>query len=205
MSQKFNSSPKAGRLETQEELMFQIGSKRQGIKMIFQFKGSQVAGISLNLGYVCGGWGAGVCCFVLLKPSTDCMGCTHIMESSLLYSFCYSVPCSVMSGSFATPWTVAHQAPLSVGILQARILEWVAMPFSRGTFLTQGSNLGLLHCRWILYHLSHSELKILTWVTMSSSRGSFQPRGQPTSPESPALQVDSLLLNHWGSPYFYHF
>ena len=24
---------------------------------------------------------------------------------------------------FATPWTVAHQAPLSMGILQAKILE----------------------------------------------------------------------------------
>ena len=32
---------------------------------------------------------------------------------------------------FATPWTVAHQAPLSMRILQARILEWVAMPSSR--------------------------------------------------------------------------
>ena len=30
-------------------------------------------------------------------------------------------------------WTVAHQAPLSIGILQARILEWVAMPSSRGS------------------------------------------------------------------------
>ena len=29
---------------------------------------------------------------------------------------------------FAMPWTVALQAPLSVGILQARILEWVAIP-----------------------------------------------------------------------------
>ena len=29
---------------------------------------------------------------------------------------------------FATPWTVAHQAPLSKGILQEGILEWVAMP-----------------------------------------------------------------------------
>ena len=27
-----------------------------------------------------------------------------------------------------TLWIVAHQAPLSVGILQARILEWVAIP-----------------------------------------------------------------------------
>ena len=26
-----------------------------------------------------------------------------------------------------TLWTVAHQAPLSMGILQARILEWVAV------------------------------------------------------------------------------
>ena len=25
----------------------------------------------------------------------------------------------------------------------------------QGSFLTQGSNPGLLHCRWILYHLSH--------------------------------------------------
>ena len=40
---------------------------------------------------------------------------------------------SVVSDS-ATPWTVARQAPLSVGILQARILEWVAMPSSRGSF-----------------------------------------------------------------------
>ena len=30
-----------------------------------------------------------------------------------------------------TPWTGARQAPLSIGILQARILEWVAMPSSR--------------------------------------------------------------------------
>ena len=32
-----------------------------------------------------------------------------------------------------TPWTVARQAPLSMGILQARILEWVAISFSRGS------------------------------------------------------------------------
>ena len=47
----------------------------------------------------------------------------------------------------ATLWTVAHQAPLSMGILQARTLEWVAMPSSRGSFRpdsTQGSNLHLL-------------------------------------------------------------
>ena len=34
---------------------------------------------------------------------------------------------------FATPWTVACQAALSMRILQARILEWVAMHSSRGS------------------------------------------------------------------------
>ena len=41
------------------------------------------------------------------------------------------------------------------GISQAGTLEWVAIPFSRGIFLTQGSNPGLPNCRQILYHLSH--------------------------------------------------
>ena len=40
-------------------------------------------------------------------------------------------------------------------ILQARILELVAFPFSRGIFPTQGLNLGLPYCRQILYLLSH--------------------------------------------------
>ena len=31
------------------------------------------------------------------------------------------------------PVDCSHQAPLSMGILQARILEWVAMPSSRGS------------------------------------------------------------------------
>ena len=38
----------------------------------------------------------------------------------------------------------------TMGILQARMLEWVAFPFSRGLSPTQGSNPGLPHCRWIL-------------------------------------------------------
>ena len=52
------------------------------------------------------------------------------------------------------------------GILQARILEWVAIPVSRGIFPVQGLNLDLLHCRQILYHLSHqgSSLTIVLMV-----------------------------------------
>ena len=39
---------------------------------------------------------------------------------------------------FAIPWTVSHQAPLSMGILQARILEWVAVPSSSWDFPNPG-------------------------------------------------------------------
>ena len=50
------------------------------------------------------------------------------------------------------------------GILQARILEWVAFPFSP----TQGSNPGLLRCRQIIYHLSYQgSPRILEWVRLS--------------------------------------
>ena len=53
---------------------------------------------------------------------------------------------------FATLWIVAHQAPLFLRILQARILEWVAVP-SLQIFQTQGS-------KAILHHRNFS-LKVL--------------------------------------------
>ena len=34
---------------------------------------------------------------------------------------------------FAVPWTVARQAPLPMGFFQARILEWVTIPFFKGS------------------------------------------------------------------------
>ena len=40
------------------------------------------------------------------------------------------------------------------GILQARILEWVSISFSRGSSQPRDF-LGFLHCRQILYLLSH--------------------------------------------------
>ena len=38
-------------------------------------------------------------------------------------------------------------------ILQAGILEWAAIPFSRGS--SWDPNLGFLHCRQILYYRNH--------------------------------------------------
>ena len=59
--------------------------------------------------------------------------CDHLQILVLLHMLCYAVlshfSCVRL---FATLWTVACQAPLSMGILPARILEWVAIPSFRG-------------------------------------------------------------------------
>ena len=61
---------------------------------------------------------------------------------------------------FATLWTVVRQGLLSMGILQARILEWVAMPAPRGSswpwHLTRVSYVSSIG-RQILYHWCHLE------------------------------------------------
>jgi len=59
-------------------------------------------------------------------------------HQSFQWMLCYAVLSHCHVWLFANPWTVAHQAPLSMGILQARILEWVAMPSSRGSFQLRG-------------------------------------------------------------------
>ena len=46
------------------------------------------------------------------------------------------------------------QAPLSMAFSRQEYWSWQPFP-SPGDLLTQRLNLGLLHCRQILYHLSH--------------------------------------------------
>ena len=57
----------------------------------------------------------------------------HFQRTRVYFLCCVALSHLVVSDS-ATPWTGVCQAPLSMGILQARILEWVAMPSSRGSF-----------------------------------------------------------------------
>ena len=86
------------------------------------------------------------------------------------------------------------------GILQARILAWVAFPFFRGIFPTQGLNPGFLHCKWILYHPSHHGVPMKTGVSSLSLLQGIFPTQESTN-QSPALQTDSLpaeLPGKWG-------
>ena len=69
----------------------------------------------------------------LRKPRLACVY-AKLLQSYL--TLCNPMDCTLPGSSVS-------------GILQARILEWVAMPSSRGIFLTQGSHLCLLslHCQ----------------------------------------------------------
>ena len=57
---------------------------------------------------------------------------------------------------FATPWTVACRAPLSMEFSRQEYWRRLACP-PPGDLPDPGIELGLLHCRTILYHLSHTE------------------------------------------------
>ena len=88
----------------------------------------------------------------------NCWIICHCVDRPLSYV------CSVMFGFFVTLWTVARQAPLSMGFFQARILEWVAISSSRGIFPAQGSNLSLLCLlHWQLDSLPLSHLEDYMW------------------------------------------
>ena len=68
----------------------------------------------------------------------------------------------------------------------------------QGIFLTQESNWGLLHCRWILYRLSHQgRPRIREWVACPFSRDLPDPGIELGSP---ALQADSLPAELPGKP-----
>ena len=66
--------------------------------------------------------------------------CLHLILAYHRHThvLCFALSCSVMSDSLGPSGLIrsideAHQATPSMEILQARIPEWVAMPFSRGS------------------------------------------------------------------------
>ena len=92
----------------------------------------------------------------------------------LLLLFIYSL----ISDSFVTPWTVAHQAPLSMGLSWQEY--WSGLPFPSLVDLpTQGSNSCLLHCRQFYHYVICKPFKMLpvifaTWPFLYHHRPSFQ-------------------------------
>ena len=68
---------------------------------------------------------------------------------------------SKLCPTLTVPWTVAHQAHLSMGF--SRQEYWSGLTFLlQGIFSTQGSNLSLLLCRQILYWLNYQESLVMS-------------------------------------------
>ena len=60
-------------------------------------------------------------------------GTAHPTRKTSAENFERVCVCAQLCLTPVTPWTVARQAPLSMGIVQARILKWVAISFCRGS------------------------------------------------------------------------
>ena len=72
---------------------------------------------------------------VLLTPCSSVPGRSHVTNAH-----CWVPHCSARRGKLLSHVRLFSRLFSVRGILQARILQWGAIPFSLGIFLTQGSN-----------------------------------------------------------------
>ena len=112
----------------------------------------------------------------------------YCIMTSLLYltldlylAYCMCISCSVVS-SLCDPMDYGLAGSSVHGIFQARILELVAIPFSRGIFPTQGSNLGLPHCNQISYHLSILDIMYIHRNVLLLIMNTVKPKQKKISP-----------------------
>ena len=84
--------------------------------------------------------------------------------------------------TLATPWTVAHQAPRSMAILQEKILKWIAISFSRCVYACVCKYLCVYPCVYMCVYIPmHVYTCVylfiyLEWVAFPFSRGTSPPR-----------------------------
>ena len=125
------------------------------------------------------------------RKASNTIVCTQTHKRSLVSVVRFSR--SVVSNSFVTPWTVAHQAPLSTGFSRKEHCSGLLFPPPGDLPPSQGSNLPLLHCRQILYHRA-------TWETIIST---IHAQNSCTSETLPLLNNTSLLSPSPWQPSFY--
>ena len=100
-----------------------------------------------------GAWGATVCGVAELD-TTEQLTLSHVRFTILTILKCPVARC-VCVRLFVTPWTVACQVPLFMEFFSGRNTGVSSHFLLQGIFPTQELNLGLLHGRQILHHLSY--------------------------------------------------
>ena len=76
------------------------------------------------------------------------------------------------------------------------MLEWVAL--IQGIFPIQGSNPSLLHCRQILYHLSHHSREYMNPLLIATGEA-IPLRGLEGVPGLPGVKPKARKINNSGS------
>ena len=72
--------------------------------------------------------------YICIVVETEYLSLDHLVHRLVHnYFLVCMLSCFSLVWLYVILWTVARPAPLSMGILQARILEWFAMPSSRGS------------------------------------------------------------------------
>ena len=99
---------------------------------------------------------------------------SEFLERSLIL---LTIPCKSLSHVwlFAVSWTVTRHAPLFIEFSRQEYQSGSYF-FLQEIFWTQGLNPSLLHCRQILYHLSHRGsplflVDIIPWTAIQVLRG----------------------------------
>ena len=100
---------------------------------------------------------------------------------------------------FVTLWSVAYQAPLSIGFSRQEYWSGVGCHFLfQMIFPTQGSILGLPHCWQTLYHPSHQGSLIAQLVKNPPARRETQVRS--LGQEDPLEKGQATHSNFLGLP-----
>ena len=93
-----------------------------------------------------------------LRGSPALMSCSSLSNTDFLPKLCWKQWFSNVSihlGLLKCRFLGSSPSVLDHGTLQARILDWVAMPSSRGSSWPRELNPGLPHCKRILYQVSY--------------------------------------------------
>jgi len=108
---------------------------------------------------------------IFLYPEFNDSLKNHNKTNWQIFSFLMCVLCCCFSHVqlFPIPWTVTCQAPLSMGILQARTLEWVPNTGIKPSSLALADGIFNTITTW-------EGPRILDWVSMPCSRESSWPR-----------------------------
>ena len=129
------------------------------------------------------------CCVVIFGALMICVckAHTHVMRVQCSVSQSCPTICNPRH-YYSLPGSSIH------GIFQARILEWVAISYSSGSFWPRDQSYIPCIGRWILYHRATWEAPLVTWSTKKKRvlLGN-------------ASQLQMIVNNHFSFPVLYFY